>query len=57
MGSGFSEPEYIEFVKSLSSKDLTPADIPKIDQFFVQTALTGRIEDYIKPADAKQIKL
>jgi hypothetical protein len=34
MGSGFSEPEFKDFIKGLSTKDLTPADIPKIEEFF-----------------------
>lgn len=57
MGSGFSEPEFRDFVKLISTRDLTPDDIPKIDEFFVQACLTVRLEDYITPGEVKQIKL
>jgi len=53
MGSGFSEVEFKDTIKLISTKDLTPEDIPKIQTFFEFTFLSVRVENYISPGEVK----
>lgn len=53
MGSGFSEQEIKDTVKLISTKDLTPEDVPKIQGFFEQLFLSVRVENYITPGEVK----